>query len=310
MMDLLDHVGIVENNLKRIDCLAADAKCKKDVSKLVAHGLQAVEAINELAGEITDKRTVRAHKFMMMEESRPTMPLKRKQKKRNSSRHVQNLKKRKLDELGKDELVSTLTDLFQAGKLSTPDEVCEVIHGTDTPEHKKQRTFIMKTMHVKFNLPPVKTLRNHYTQYRKFLQKEALPLPIRFGKRRPPIMTVAEFKEEVKRKIASNGHQQKDLRKLTAKVLTKHMSTRHKKAGGSPIMDVKPSGGTVDMYLRIAATCKNAEHVGKVKHSTKTRDTAIRSFRAVCSYVSVVLASQSYPDPDVDADINQIKFKV
>ena len=57
---------------------------------------------------------------------------------------------------------------------------------------------------------------------------------------------------------------------------------------------LKLSAATVDIYVRIANDCPGVEHVGKKKHSTKARDTAVRSFRAVSTFIAVVLASQSY----------------
>ena len=83
----------------------------------------------------------------------------------------------------------------------------------------------------------------------------------------------------------------------TAKNYTTNNNAYTHALGGSLIVGqkaLKPVASTVDIYVRIASNCPGIEHVGKKKHSTKARDTAVRSFRAVSTYIAVVLASQSY----------------
>ena len=65
----------------------------------------------------------------------------------------------------------------------------------------------------------------------------------------------------------------------------------------SPLMRCKASNSSVMKYMRVASTCADVKHIGNINHSTRARDIAIRSFRGVCTFIAVVLASQSYPDP-------------
>ena len=199
-----------------------------------------------------------------------------------------------------------MTDLHRANKLCTPADVCEVIHGDDSPAQKKVRSAIIKILCDKFKIAKAKCIRNHYTEYRKWKSGDGPPVAEHFGRRRSPIMPVRLFKEKVKAKLLEKEHQQKDLRKITRDVLKTHLHSKHIGDGLSPIIKVKVSHVTVDKYTNIASTCNNVHHVAKKRHSTKARDTAIRSFRAVCAFIAVVLASQSYPDPDVyhDPSIN------
>ena len=69
-----------------------------------------------------------------------------------NERQVAKLKKRKFGDLNVTELLSTLTILFKGGKLSIPTEVCEIIHGDNTKEHKAKRTKIIEILSQDFKM--------------------------------------------------------------------------------------------------------------------------------------------------------------
>ena len=62
-------------------------------------------------------------------------------------------------------------------------------------------------------------------------------------------------------------------------------------------MRCKVSESTVEKYMCVSSTCVDIKHIGKINHSTRVRDNVIRSFRGVCTFIAVVLTSQSYTDP-------------
>ena len=207
-------------------------------------------------------KTVKAHRQMQFENCRSCAPQQQKQI-RTSDRHVHNLKKRKCSELNVTQLESTLTDLYRAKKLVTPTDVCEVLHGDDSPQQKKIRSAIYKILHDKFKIAKIRCMQNHYSAYRKWKNGTGPPVAEHFKQRRPPMMPVRLFKEKVTIKLLEKEHHQKDLRKITEEVLKTHLSSKHIGEGLSPIIKMKVSHVTVDKYINIAVTCKNVHNVTK-----------------------------------------------
>ena len=300
-MQLLDAIGTIEKCFNEIQ-KDVNAKCKNpnEILAKVKEGRQCVLLIRKLSVQFSDKRTLLAHRHLEYEGERPKIILK--SNRRSSKRHAKKVKKRKFAELDEAGIKSSLMDLQQSGRLRRPADICQVIYGDDSPEHKKKRATIFKILSSQLNVAKEKTLRNCFTKYRKWIADKANNPPVSeyFGSRRPTTMPLDEFKLKLKMEVEKNAHHQKDLRELVTSVLTKHMQDKHKKANKSDKIKVSPSRSTVDIYTRIATPNPDFEHVGKARHSTKARDTAIRSFRAVSTFISVVLASQSIPDPDTD----------
>ena len=124
-----------------------------------------------------------------------------------------------------------------------------------------------------------------YSRYRKFLNEKGPPLSEQFGARGHTLMSSKKFKKEVTQEIDENPHQQKDLRKVTQKILNKSLTKRNKDAGLSSLMASDASKSAVEKYMRIATTCENVHQVGKVKHSTKV-------------HISTILPLNHNPDPN------------
>lgn len=257
----------VEKCFKQITIAVQGTPVRQRVKKLIAHGQIALCNMRKLAAEMTDKRTILAHQHMTIEDERP-IPL-NKSAPRSSVRHAKSVLKRKFSELDNAQLLSSLQDLHQSGRLSRPIDVCKVIHGDDSPAQKKRRSTIFKIVCQEFEICNEGTLRNAYSRYRKFLNKQGPALSNQFGARGRPIISSKEFRQQVAAEIQMNPHQQKDLRKVTEKVLQKRLAKRNKDADLCEAMPSQPSKSVVDKYVRMATTCANVEQVGKVKHSTK-----------------------------------------
>ena len=229
VMNLLDHLTNIKKCLHEIERSTYRAvslsSLQKTAKKLVQVALASAEQIKLLAGELGDRLTVIAHRHMACEDMRPATLKKVKgpAKRRSSDRHAENVKKRKFVTLDLQELEASLTDLHQAGRLSTPVDVCKIIMGDDSPGQKKQRSYIYKLLSSpKFAIAAEKTLRNTFTRYKKFLAQTGPPLAPLFGSRRPPTMSVCDFLENIKKKLQQDEHKQKDLRQLTLDVLAAH----------------------------------------------------------------------------------------
>ena len=313
MMNALDHVKSISEYLENIQrlCLSELSKnTQKRLREIVTQALHSTSTICELIARVVDKRTVLAHQHLSFEGhlEKCTQVQTGKTTIRSSVRHAKDIRKRKLAEIdpGQNaELLSALQDLFQSGRLSRPLDVCDVIHGDNTKKQKQKRSSIIKILSQYFNIAKEKVLRNTYTKYKKFLLDNGPALRDRFGSRRPPLMPTPEFVAKLKEKLHCDQHKQKDLRVLTSEVLTKHKQDQHVADKKSGIIKVRPSEFSVDIYLRMATRlcADDIDHIGKSRHSTKARDTAIRSFRGVSSFIAVVLASQSYPNPDPVSNI-------
>ena len=274
------HSGKCLTAVNEIACATAvSTKIRQAVSK----AMSAIDDVKDIAAKISDKRTVLAHRQMAIEDQRPVQL--GKSVTRSSQRHTAKCRKRKLAELDDPSLRTTLTDLRQSGRLTLPIDLCRVIHGDDSREHKKKRTLIFNILCDDFKMCKKGNMRNIYTNYRKHLREEGPPPPKSFGSRRPPIMPSKEFLDKVQEAIHTDEHREKDLREITEDVLGDVVKQKQKKAELSPLMFRGPgSSSTVDKYLRMATACPTLEHKGKVKHSTYARDTAIRSFRYLNIY--------------------------
>ena len=311
MMELLDEVTTLNKCLKMINTISSPNPIHKRLKSHISKAQAAVKNIKDKAAKLTDKRTLAAHKQMVLADQRPVIS---KSAPRSSARHAKKIRKRKWVELDASAIKSSLFDLYQSGRLTRPADVCEIILNAN----KRCRSTMYRIMSEDLRIAAESTLRNNVCKYSKFLQGKALPLKERFGAGgQVPLMPVKEFKGEITTSLQDNPHRQKDLRKLVSTVLN---AAKRKKLGLevkggdqvdakddnkeanevsklSPLMRCEASDSTVEKYMRIASTCVDVKHIGKVNHSTRARDTAIRSFRGVCTFIAVVLASQSYPDP-------------
>ena len=329
MMELLDNLATVKKCFQQIETSVLSSGIHKRLKSIIATCQHAVKNIEKMAAKLTDKRTLLAHKQMILKGGRPIS--KPKSAARCSERHVNKIRKRKWSEVDVASIKTDLTDLYQAGRLARPVDVAQIILDAD----KRIRSTMYKIMANDLLIAKEKCLRDNVTRYIKYLQGKGLAPKERFaaGGRRP-IMSINKFKTKINEALKNDPHQQKDLRKLTHDVLTKEkrdkLQAKKKKPKGdqqevtppeevvegdsnklsppeqvvegdsnklSPLMKCEPCESVVDKYLRVASTCHDVKHIGKVCHSTRARDTAIRSFRGVCTYIAVVLASQSYPDP-------------
>ena len=280
MMNLLDQLVTVEKCVNLVNELTSVTPLRNKVRQIVNQASGAIDNIKQLAGEISDKRTILAHQQMALEDQRPIEL--GKSAPRSSNRHANNCRKRKLSELDSSTLKSTLMDLRQSGRLTTPKELCKIIHGDDSKEHKQKRTAIYKILCDDFQITKTKNMRNIYSIYRKFLLEGGPAPPTRFGCRRPPLMTSKEFLDKVQEKVHTDEHKEKELRQITEEVLGEAKKKRLKKKKISPLMYRGPgSVSSVDKYMRIATASNVMTHKGTTKHSTNARDTAIRSFRHV-----------------------------
>ena len=277
VMHLLDEVTKISNSLEEIERASHNtsslSKMQQRIKLLVQASRNATNTILDLTVKLSDNATIRAHKHMSAEDVRPaeTQCKPKKSKRRSSDRHAANVKKRKVCNLNESALEATLLDLHQSGRLRRPEDVCEFIHGDNSVEHKKCRTTICKLLTgPKFNVGiSAGHLRNVYTKYKKFLDKTGPPLPERFGCKRPPMMPVRTFLEKMEKKLEKKEHQQKDLRDLTAEVLSEAKETKFTDAGGSKVVVKAPSATTIDTYLRVSTNCRNIEHVGKKQYRSK-----------------------------------------
>ena len=275
VMNLLDKITTVEKCLTAVNDIVRATAVSTKIGQVVSKAMSAIDDVKDIAAEISDKRTVQAHRQMAIEDQRPVQL--GKSVPRSSKRHAANLRKRKLSELDDPSLRITLTDLRQSGRLTLPIHLCRVIHGDDSREHKKKRSLIYNILCDDFKICKKGNMRNIYTNYRKHLRKEGPPPPKSFGSRRPPIMSAKEFLNNVKEAVHTDEHREKDLREITQNVLGDAVKAKQKKAQLSPLMFRGPgSRSTVDKYLRMVTACPTLEHKGKVKHSTYARDTAIR----------------------------------
>ena len=166
VMKLLDQVENIRTCVKEIAKTSKQISCiskmQKRVGKLVHQSLMSTEIIKEMVTFMSDKRTVLAHRHMATEDARPpSTDLKgpSKSKRRSSDRHADSVKKHKFSTMHEQTLMSSFTDLHQAGRLVSPEDICKIIHGDDTPEHKKRRTTIMTILSgEKFEVASLGTL--------------------------------------------------------------------------------------------------------------------------------------------------------
>ena len=78
-----------------------------------------------------------AHRLLEKEGHTLTLTPLRKSTIKSSSRHANNIKNRKLAEVDTVSIKSSLHDLFQAGRLRRPVNVCEVILDDNSSAYKK-----------------------------------------------------------------------------------------------------------------------------------------------------------------------------
>ena len=237
-MNILDELNVVDKCLDNIalKSVSSSGKQDKSIATWVHHGKNSVEKIKKYIKSVSDNLTIRVHSIMSHDTARP-LPAEPTGNKRCSVRHVQNIRKRKFAELDAVTIKSSLTDLWQSGKLQRPEDVCKLIHGDDSPEYKRKRRVIYNVLCDELKVCTKKTLHNKYTQYVRSLRKEGPPLPERFGATGKPLMPTALFLSAMKEEIKSlNEHQQKDLRTATQKVLTTHMRSGHNKSELSSVI--------------------------------------------------------------------------
>ena len=93
MMELLDNLATVKKCFQQIETSVLSSGIHKRLKSIIATGQHSVKNMEKMAAKLTDKRTLLAHKQMILEGGRPIS--KPNSAARSSERHANQIRKRK-----------------------------------------------------------------------------------------------------------------------------------------------------------------------------------------------------------------------